>query len=171
MSMLTDAMRARCARDIERVRRIYEIKADAEAMAADIRKRGGVKPGESIPREVVRLLLCDWDRVLDRVWQSYHQGAYYECVVLRRLFHDVTLEHEFHVIEESEGLVTHVDPDGSVHDGYETFGHEVHRYKNAESQADAVWCLSLIGEVLDKYENAGYVHSVYARNVTNPRGV
>ena len=156
--------RKRWARDIERVRRIYEIKAECEEYTENLRRSDRVIGGK-VPREVERMLFTDWDRVLDRVWDRYQTGARYEAVMLRRLLSDVRLKEEYHVHENATGYVTSVDPDGSVHYDEETFGGETHRYMNAYDAQDAEWVLMQEANILDRYAASEYRHHVYTRHV------
>ena len=160
--MTTDRMK--WARAIERVRRIYEIKAQCEEYTENLRRSDRVIEGK-VPREVERMLFTDWDRVLDRVWESYHTSARYEAVVLRRLLSDVTLAEEYHVHEGATGYVTSVDPDGSVHYDEESFGDQVHRYMNAYDAQDAEWVLVQEADILDRYAAPEYRHHAYTRHV------
>ena len=157
--------RMKWARDIERVRRIYEIKAECETYTESLRRSDRVIDGP-VPREVRRMLFTDWDRVLDRVWARLNAGAYYEAVMLRRLFDDVQIEHEFHVCEGADGQVRNVEPDGSVHYDTETFGYDCHRYRYVEHANDALWLIMQVNEVCDKYVAPGYHHWAYVKNVT-----
>lgn len=157
--------RQRWAREVARLRRIYEIKTECEEYTENLRNSDRVIDGP-VPREVQRMLFTDWDRVLEHVWDRFNAGAYYEAVVLRRLFDDVTIQHEYHVCEGADGQVRHVDPDGSVHYGEETFGYDCHRYANVEHANDALYLLMELNEVLDKYEAPGYHHWAYVKNVT-----
>ena len=156
--------RERWAREVARVRRIYEIREECEEYTERLRASDRVIEGQ-VPREVRRMLFTDWDRVLDRVWSRLNKGAYYEAVVMRRLFEDVTLQHEFHVCEGADGSVRHVDPDGSVHYDEETFGYDCHRYMCVEHANDALYLLMLVNEVCDKHVAPGYHHWAYVKDV------
>lgn len=155
-------------RDIERVRRIYEIREDHNANAYKARRDGfSLKTGDRTPRWLRSLMFTDWDRVMDRVWESYNRGAYYRCVIAHRLFDDVMLENEWHVHETREGWVAAYAPDGACQGGPEVFGHEVHRYATYEQADDAAWCIGMMAKVSDKVDR--YVTDVHIREVNNRR--
>jgi hypothetical protein len=165
---MNDAEKRRNERDIARVRRMYEIQEDHNEDASEARMNGfSLKSGDRMPRWLRSLMFTDWDRVLDRVWESYNRGAYYRCVIAHRLFDDVRLENEYHVHETREGWVAAYAPDGACQGGPEVFGHEVHRYATYEQAKDAAWCLGMMAEVSDKID--GYWTCVELREVNNRR--
>lgn len=155
--------RMKWARDIERVRRIYEIRQQCEEYTENLRRSDRVIEGE-VPREVERMLFTDWDRVIQRVWDNFGESAYYEAVVRHRLFDDVRLENEYHVCAGADGTHRTVEPDGSVWEDTETYGYERHRYMCADHADDALWLIRQVNDVLD-IASPQYYHWAYVKPV------